>query len=257
MRLKNKVAIVTGAGRGIGQATAELFAREGAKVAIVARTRDEVDRTVATIEAAGGEALAVAADVSDIAAVEKMVGDVVARFGRIDILVNNAGIASTTTFVETPFEEWDQVMQVNLYGAVHCAREASKAMVRQGQGGAIVNVSSIHATRGWPGATGYDVAKGGMDQLTRTLAVELAPLGIRVNGVAPGFIETKMAQVDGVSQHKSDWFQATYVGQRKIPMARPADPSEVATAVLYLASDEASYITGQILGVDGGLSVTF
>lgn len=257
MRLAGKIALITGAGRGIGQATAELFAGEGAKVALVSRTRDEVEQTAARINERGGEALPFAADISDPQAVESVVNETIARFGQIDILVNNAGISEASTFHETPFEEWNRVMLVNLYGAVHCAREVSRTMVHRGGGGAIVNVSSIHGQRAEAGASSYDVAKGGMDQLSRALAVELAPHGIRVNSVAPGFIETRMAELNGVSEHLSQWFKDIYVGRRKIPLARPADPSEVATAILFLASDEASYITGQVLGVDGGLSVTF
>jgi NAD(P)-dependent dehydrogenase (short-subunit alcohol dehydrogenase family) len=130
-------------------------------------------------------------------------------------------------------------------------------MVAAGEGGAIVNVSSIHGTRAEPGGTSYAVAKGALDQLTRALAVELAPHRIRVNGIAPGFVETAMAITDGVSEHETEWFREIYVGRRKIPLARPAAPEEVAAAICFLASDDASYITGQILGVDGGLSVTF
>jgi NAD(P)-dependent dehydrogenase (short-subunit alcohol dehydrogenase family) len=257
MRLEGRVALITGAGRGIGLATAELFAREGAKVAVVSRTKDEVERTAEAINARGGEAVPFAADISDQGAVASFVADTVTRFGQIDILVNNAGISEATTFHETSFDQWDRVMQVNLYGAIHCAREVSRIMVHRGGGGAIVNVSSIHGQRAELGASSYDVAKGGMDQLTRALAVELAPYSVRVNSVAPGFIETSMAQLNGVSEHLSQWFKDIYVGRRKIPLARPADPSEVATAILFLASDDASYITGQVLGVDGGLSVTF
>jgi NAD(P)-dependent dehydrogenase (short-subunit alcohol dehydrogenase family) len=188
---------------------------------------------------------------------EAFTTQVAKEFGGIDVLVNNAGIYEPVSLVETPFDTWNRVMQVNLYGAIHCSREAGRLMVRQGRGGAIVNVSSIHGVRGVPDSTSYDVAKGGLNQLTRSLAVELAPHAIRVNADAPGFIDTAMAARDGQSEHETDDFKTTYVGRRKIPLARPAVPAEVATAVLFLASDDASYITGQILGVDGGLSITF
>jgi NAD(P)-dependent dehydrogenase (short-subunit alcohol dehydrogenase family) len=257
MRLQNKTALVTGSGRGIGRAIAELFAREGANVAIVSRTAAEVDATAAVITAAGGKARPIAADISDPAAVAAFTSQVADAFGGIDILVNNAGIYEPVSLVETPFETWNRVMEVNLYGAIHCSREIGRLMVQQGRGGAIVNVSSIHGVRGVPDSTSYDVAKGGLNQLTRSLAVELAPHAIRVNAVAPGFIDTAMAARDGKSEHESDDFKTNYVGRRKIPLARPAAPSEVATAVLFLATDDASYVTGQILGVDGGLSITF
>lgn len=257
MRLHNTSAVITGAGRGIGRATAELFAREGARVALVSRTLAEIEETAAAIAAAGGRAFPLRADISQPTDVEAIAARVATEFGGIDVLVNNAGIFEPTTFVETPFERWNRVMAVNLYGAIHCAREFGQIMVRQGRGGAIVNVSSIHGHRAEPGASSYDVAKGGLDQLTRALAVELAPHRIRVNGVAPGFVETAMAIVDGVSEHETPAFTSTYVVRRKIPLARPADPAEVAAAVLFLASAEASYITGHILAVDGGLSVTF
>jgi len=256
MRLHDKSALITGAGRGIGRAVAERFAREGARVALIARTAAEIEETAAAIAAAGGLALPVRADISQPSEVRAFVARVAAEFGGIDVLVNNAGIYEPTTFVETSFETWNRVMRVNLYGAIHCSREIGRLMVHQGRGGAIVNVSSIHGHRAEPGASSYDVAKGGLDQLTRALAVELAPHAIRVNGVAPGFIETAMA-VDGVSEHVTDAFRSVYVDRLKIPLARPAAPAEVATAVLFLASDDASYITGHILAVDGGLSVTF
>jgi NAD(P)-dependent dehydrogenase (short-subunit alcohol dehydrogenase family) len=207
MRLDNKTALVTGSGRGIGRAIAELFAQEGAKVALIARTAAEVEATAAAINAAGGHALPIAADISDAAAVEAFTARVAEEFGGIDILVNNAGIYEPVSLVETPFETWNRVMQVNLYGAIHCSREIGRLMVRQGRGGAIVNISSIHGVRGVPDSTSYDVAKGGLNQLTRSLAVELAPHAIRVNAVAPGFIATLMANRDGKSEHESDDFK--------------------------------------------------
>ena len=257
MRFQNKVALVTGAGRGIGRAVAEAFAREGAAVALVARTAAEVEAAAAEIAAMGARTLPVAGDVSQPEEVEAFVARVAAELGTIDILVNNAGISVSSGFVDTSFAEWNRVMLVNLYGAVHCSRVVARAMIQDGRGGAIVNVSSIHGYRAEPGASSYDVAKGGLDQLTRALAVELAPHAVRVNGVAPGFVETSMAVVNGVNEHETAWFRTIYVGRRKIPLARPADPVEIAAPVLFLASEDASYVTGHTLVVDGGLSVTF
>ena len=258
MRLANSVALVTGAGSGIGQAIALLFAREGAALALLDRDAAAVEATAAAISAAGGRALAIRADIADQAAVEAAVTRTLEHFGQLDVLVNNAGISAPSDFIESAFDDWNRVIQVNLYGAIYCARAVAKRMVEQGRAGRIVNISSIHAQRAEPGASSYDIAKGGLDQLTRALAVELAPHGILVNSVAPGFIDTSMAiGPDGVNELETDWFQALYVARRKIPIARAGQPEEVAAAALFLASPEASYITGSVLAVDGGLSVTF
>jgi NAD(P)-dependent dehydrogenase (short-subunit alcohol dehydrogenase family) len=258
MRLANHVALVTGAGRGIGQAIALLFAREGAALALLDRDEPTVSATAAQIVAAGGRALAIRADIADQAAVEAAVTRALEYFGHIDVLVNNAGISAPTDFIASAFEDWNRVIQVNLYGAIYCARAVAQRMVAQDRAGRIVNISSIHAHRAEPGASSYDIAKGGLDQLTRALAVELAPHGILVNSIAPGFIDTCMAiGPDGVNELTTDWFQALYVARRKIPIARAGQPEEVAAAALFLASPEASYITGSVLAVDGGLSVTF
>jgi NAD(P)-dependent dehydrogenase (short-subunit alcohol dehydrogenase family) len=257
VRLEGKVALVTGAGRGIGRAIAELFAREGCAVALAARNEREVADVAGGIEAAGGRALPLRADVGRPQEAEALVSRTVEEWGRLDILVNNAGIFAPTSFLDSSLDEWDRVVRVNLYGAVYCARAAARAMVAGGRGGRIINVSSIHAYRGEPLSSSYDVSKGGMDQLTRTLAIDLAPHGILVNSIAPGFINTSMAVVDGANELESDWFREVYVERRKIPLARAAGPEEVAPAALFLASDESSYITGHVLVVDGGLSVTF
>ena len=258
MRLVDKTALITGAGRGIGRAIALTFAREGARLALLDRDERTVAATADEIVAAGGKALALTADIGDASQVEAAVARALEHYGQLDILVNNAGIAPAGDFLEGPFDAWDRVVQVNLYGAIHCARAVGRAMARAGRGGRIVNISSIHSSRAEQGATSYDIAKGGVDQLTRALAVQLAPHGILVNSIAPGFIETDMAiGADGISEHETDWFREIYVGRRKIPLARPGGPEEVAAAALFLASPEASYITGAVLPVDGGLAVTF
>lgn len=257
MRLQDKVAVVTGAGRGIGRAIAERYAREGASVLLAARTEHEVAAAAEAIQAGGGCAVPFVADVGQQDQVEALVTRAVDEFGRLDIVVNNAAISNQADFLSTPHDEWQRVVQVNLYGAIYGARAGARAMVAGKHGGRIINISSIHSYRAEPLASHYDVAKGGLDQLTRTLAVELAPYGILVNSIAPGFVNTSMSIIDGANELESDWFKDIYVGRRKIPLARAAKPHEIANAALFLASDEASYITGHVLIVDGGLSVTF
>jgi NAD(P)-dependent dehydrogenase (short-subunit alcohol dehydrogenase family) len=253
--LNGKVALVTGAARGIGRAVAEVFVREGAAVMIADLPASDGAATAATLRAAGAQAAFVAADVTQDA--EAMVAATVAHFGRLDILVNNAGVFYPADALTTSFDRWLKAVEVIYHGAFHCSRAAGQVMVAQAQGGRIVNVSSVNAFLGAAQSSHYNTAKGAVDQLTRCLAVEWAPHGILVNGVAPGFVETAMAVVDGVNEHETPDFQAFYVRRRRIPLARPAQPEEIAAAVLFLASDRCTYITGHTLVVDGGLSVTF
>lgn len=256
--LSGQVAVVTGASKGIGYGLAKALAHAGAKVAVMARDMAALERLADEIRAEGGEALPVALDVSQVPQIAPAMERVRDHFGRLDILVNNAAVSAAGDFIDGPYDAWDRVVQINLYGAIHCARAAAREMIRAGRGGRIVNISSIHSTRAEPGASSYDIAKGGVDQLTRALAVELAPHGIRVNSIAPGFISTSMSiGPDGVNELETDWFRDIYVARRKIPLARPGQPEEVAAAALFLASEESSYITGAVLAVDGGLSVTF
>jgi NAD(P)-dependent dehydrogenase (short-subunit alcohol dehydrogenase family) len=257
MRFKDKVAVITGSGRGIGRAAAELFAAEGASVVVNGRTLSEIEGVVRAIVAAGGRAIAVQADIGETEAAERLIAAAEQAFGGVDILVNNAAISKTHDFIGDSLQEWMRVLEVNLLGAVRCARAAAARMVSAGRGGRIVNVSSVHGFLAENQCSHYDVAKGGMDQLTRTLAVELAPQGILVNGVSPGFVDTAMSVVDGVNELESDTFRDIYVKRRRIPLARAAQPVEIARVILFLAGPDSSYITGESIVVDGGLSITF
>ncbi|HQY94777.1 SDR family NAD(P)-dependent oxidoreductase [Caldilinea sp.] len=253
--LGGKVALVTGAARGIGRAVAEVFVREGAAVMIADLADSDGAATAATLRDAGGQAAYTAADVTQDA--EAMVAATVATFGRLDILVNNAGIFYNADALIAPFADWLKAVDVIFYGAFHCSRAAGRVMVAQGQGGRIVNVSSVNAFLGMAQSSHYNTAKGAVDQLTRCLAVEWAPHGILVNGVAPGFVDTPMSIVAGVNELETPDFQDIYVRRRRIPLARAAQPAEIAEAVCFLASPHCSYITGHTIVVDGGLSVTF
>jgi NAD(P)-dependent dehydrogenase (short-subunit alcohol dehydrogenase family) len=257
MRFQNKVAVVTGSGRGIGRATAELLAAEGAAVVVNGRTPDEVEAVAAGIRARGGRAVAEVVDVGVPEAAERLMAAADREFGGVDILINNAAVSKTHDFVRNSFADWMKVLEVNLLGAVRCAQAAATRMERAGRGGRIVNVSSVHGFLAENHSSHYDVAKGGMDQLTRTLAVELAPLGILVNGVAPGFVDTAMSVFNGVNELETDSFREWYVKGRRIPLARAAQPDEIARVILFLAGPENTYMTGEIIVVDGGLSITF
>ncbi len=253
--LKGNVALITGAASGIGRATALALARDGAAVVVADIDAPRGAETVATIGDAGGRAYFVLADVTRDA--ERMVEAAVQEFGRLDILVNNAGIFSTADLLDIAFDQWKRVVDVMYFGTFRCSQAAARQMVRQGGGGRIVNISSVNAFLGMPQSSHYNSAKGAIDQLTRCLAVELAPHGILVNGVAPGFVETPMAIVNGVNEHETPEFQEFYVRRRRIPLARPALPAEIAEAVAFLVSPRCTYITGHTLVVDGGLSITF
>jgi NAD(P)-dependent dehydrogenase (short-subunit alcohol dehydrogenase family) len=244
MRLAGRHALITGAGRGIGLATAKAFAREGAAVAIADVELARATEAAAAIAAAGGRALAVQADVADPESVGAMVRTVVAAFGRIDVLCNNAGIAGKTPFLDTTLEEWERILRVNLTGAFLVAQAVARTMAENG-GGKIINIASVSGQRGGEGRAAYGAAKAGLDLLTKVMAVELAPLGINVNAIAPGPIETEMAR--GAHDPAS---RAAYMAL--VPVARYGTPEEVADAAVFLASDESRYIHGHTLNVDGG-----
>jgi NAD(P)-dependent dehydrogenase (short-subunit alcohol dehydrogenase family) len=253
--MPTQTAIVTGAGSGIGRACAHQLAAKGHAVVVADINEAAARSVVAEIALAGGRATALQADVRHDA--QRMVDAAVQTYGALDILVNNAGIFYAADFLTTPFEDWHRAVDVMFYGATKCSRAAAQQMVAQGGGGQIVNISSVNAFLGAPLSSHYNTAKGAIDQLTRCLAVELAPHRILVNGVAPGFVETPMAVVDGVNEHSTEDFKQFYVQRRRIPLARPAEPDEIATVVTFLAEGTATYLTGHTIVVDGGLSVTF
>jgi 3-oxoacyl-[acyl-carrier protein] reductase len=242
VRLEGKVAIVTGAAAGIGRAVAERFGREGAAV-VVADVDETGARAVATdIEDAGGRALAVGCDVSDEAAVDRLFAACAEAFGPLDAIVTNAALTATERhFLEADRAWWDAIVAVNLTGTFHCALRAARVMAPRRRG-AIITVSSGAAQRAHRGNAAYDATKGGIDAFTRALALDLGPYGIRVNGIVPGSIDSKGMPADLKAER----------GQT-IPLGRVGEPSDLAAAALFLASDDASYVSGHMLLVDGGL----
>jgi NAD(P)-dependent dehydrogenase (short-subunit alcohol dehydrogenase family) len=251
MRLKDKVALITGAASGIGRSTALLFGQEGAKVMCADIDGEGADQVAQQIAETGGEAASVPADVAQAADAERMVRETVERWGRLDVLVNNAGIYFVLPLTQVPEEEWDRLMGINLKGVYLGCKYAIPQMVRQGKG-AIVNTASIAGLRGFANWTTYCTSKGGVVQLTKALAMEVARMNVRVNAVCPGIIDTGMLDQAVVMQGVEKAELASTIGESH-PMGRIGRPEEVAAAILFLASEEASFITGVPLSVDGGL----
>ncbi|RLG40077.1 MAG: short-chain dehydrogenase [Thermoproteota archaeon] len=245
-RLEGKVAIITGAGSGIGRATALLFAEEGAKVVIcdIAESGAEVCKEITE---RGGEAIFIKVDVSKAKDVAYLIEKTIERYGRLDVLVNNAGIPSSGTVLDITEAEWDRVLDVNLKGAFLCSKYAIPEMMKGG-GGVIVNVASVLGLVGGKGEAAYCASKGGLIALTKALALDFAEYKIRVNCICPGSVETPMRQRIMASKAPEERRAA----ELKIPIKRVARPEEIARAILFLASDESSYMTGSTLVVDGG-----
>jgi 3-oxoacyl-[acyl-carrier protein] reductase len=242
--LKDKVALITGASQGIGRATSLALAEAGAKVAIAARNTEKLASLAAEIAAAGGEALSVPMDVADPAQVKAAFQQLLAKFGKLDILVNNAAITRDTLALRMKLEDWDAVLRTNLTGAHLCIQQALGAMLKQ-RAGRIINITSVVAETGNAGQANYVASKAGLIGLTRAIAVEVASRSITVNAIAPGFIATPMT--DPLSQEIKDKMKSM------IPLGRFGTDRDVAAAIVFLASDEAGYITGQVLDVNGGL----
>ena len=242
--LKDKVAIITGASRGIGKSIALLMAKNGAKVVVSARNQELLDSLVAEIKAFGGEALAVAGDVTSTADANNLVASAVETFGQVDILVNNAGITRDGLLLRMKDEDWDAVLDINLKGAFVCTRAAAKVMTKK-RYGRIINISSVVGEMGNAGQANYCASKGGMIGLTKSNAKELAKRNITVNAVTPGFIATDMTGdlADKVKEELT----------AQIPLGCLGEAEDVAEAVLFLASEQSKYITGQVLGVNGGM----
>ena len=247
MRLKDQIALVTGGSRGIGRAIVQAFAAEGARVAVVYRgSKEAADALVQEVTQTGGVARALQADVADPAAAQACVEQVEKEWGPVDILVNNAGVIQDDLFVRMEPEAWNKVLQTNLGGTYNFCKAVAYSMMKR-RSGRIINVSSVAAEHVNPGQTNYAASKGAINAFTRALAIELASRGVTVNAVAPGFIETDMSAA--VRNKAGDLIK------KFIPMRRIGAPEDVARVAVFLASTDSAYMTGQVLTVDGGLSL--
>jgi NAD(P)-dependent dehydrogenase (short-subunit alcohol dehydrogenase family) len=245
MRLANRVAIVTGAGSGIGRAIAHRFGNEGAAVVCADRKGETATTTAGEIRAANGRALPVTVDIAEPVQVQAMVDKAVAEFGGIDILVNNAGVGLHRPFLDTSLEDWDRVMNVNLRGQFITSQAVARVMVQKNYG-RIINMASIQGQRGGSGRAAYGTSKAALIQLTKIMAVELSPMGVLVNAIAPGSIITPLTNM-GPDQKRA-FFD-------RMSVKRSGSPQEIASAATFLASEECSYTTGHVLNVDGGVEM--
>lgn len=252
--MKDKVVLITGASSGIGKATAEAFALKGAHVVVAARRKEELDKVVASVEALGGKASAIKTDVSDAKSVEQMVAHTIKVFGRLDYAINNAGIEGKLSGItDLPEDDWDQVLDINLKGTYLCMKYEARAMLDLKNGGAIVNIGSVNSFLGFPTGSAYVTSKHGLIGLTSSVSAELAPQGIRVNLLCPGVTDTPMhRRLRGIVG--DDLYDKGLLPT--VHLQRIGQPEEVAKAIVFLCSDESSYISGSTLTVDGGLTLT-
>jgi len=249
MRLANKIALVTGSSQGIGRAIVERFAQKGANVVInYSRTPGGAEDVLRNVEAAGRRGLIVKADVSNTAEVRKLIATAIEHFGRLDVLVNNAGVETQAPFWEVTEEDYDRVLTVNLKGAFFATQELVRHLTKTKRRGKIVNISSVHEELPFPNFAAYCASKGGLKMLTRNLAVELGPLGVNINSIAPGAIETPINAKLLNDPKKLGALLA------QIPLGRLGQPADVAGLAVFLASDDADYVTGSTYFVDGGLT---
>ncbi|MFC1579927.1 SDR family NAD(P)-dependent oxidoreductase [Thermodesulfobacteriota bacterium] len=246
MKLKDKVAIVTGATKGIGKACAEEYAKEGARVTLAGRSQELGEAAAGEIIARGGEAIFIACDVSDSAQVNNLVASTVEHFGGLDIMLSNAGINNKAEFLDVTEEDWDRVIEVNLKGVFLCGQSAARQMVKQGRGGVIINMSSVIAVLGLKNQVAYSASKGGITQLTKSMALGLIDKGIRVNAIGPGAVATELMK--RVGHNKALMNQIL----NRTPIGRIAECEEIGRVAVFLASDDSSFIVGQTIYPDGG-----
>lgn len=249
MQTPNRV-VVTGAASGIGKATAERFAREGWDVCLTDR-QDKVEQVRDNLPA--GSHLAHVADYTDTDQVEAMRDDIAAQWGHLDALINCAGLFFPNKIIDSSMEDWRQDLDTMVYGAVHMTRACVPLMT---EGGRVVHVTSVMARRVGSDYSSYCMAKAALDQYCRALALELADDGILVNAIAPGFVDTPLSVIDGVNELETDWFRTNFVEGQRIPLRRAAQPEEIAGVAYFLAGPDATYITGSVITVDGGMMVT-
>ncbi len=246
MKLKDKSAIITGATKGIGLAIAEEYAKEGSKVVLTGRSVDLGEDAAKTIRDRGHDAIFVQCDVSQSDQVDRLVSKTVEQFGRLDIMVSNAGINAKAEFLDVKEADWDRVIAVNLKGVFLCGQAAAKQMVKQGQGGVIINMSSVMGVLALKNQVAYSASKGGINQLTKVMGLGLIDYGIRVNGIGPGAVNTELMKRVGHNKELMDMIL------RRTPIGRVAECSEVGRVAVFLASDDASFMVGQTVYPDGG-----
>jgi NAD(P)-dependent dehydrogenase (short-subunit alcohol dehydrogenase family) len=252
-KLSGKVAVITGAGSGIGRAAAGLFAREGAEVALVDLNAEAAKDATEQITAAGGRALAVGADVADAAQVDLAFRQISGEFGRIDVLYNNAGVNSAGSVVDATDEDWDRCFAVNAKGTFLCSRAAGRLMVAAG-GGSIVNQGSVAAVVGIANFASYCASKGAVVALTRSMSVDLAPRNVRVNVICPGTVYTPLMEPMLRARGNGDLVAGLAMTTAKYPIGRLGTPEEIAAVALFLASDDSSFLTGSVITADGGMT---